>query len=117
MRVRLKGRSSSPEAAAFGVVEAPLARDVEAAVHGRFLWSASKVARGSGSAELRKVASEECPTGIGELGVKRNKPGRLEAGDRVFAFRPAARPGRRRVDFDNRVVGGGSRGGGGGVNT
>lgn len=54
-RVRLKGRSS-PEAAAFGVVEAPLARDVEAAVHGRFLWSASKVTRGSATLCGRLVA-------------------------------------------------------------
>ena len=56
MRVRLKGRSISPEAAAFGVVEAPLARDVEAAVHGRFLWSASKVTRGSATLCGRLVA-------------------------------------------------------------
>lgn len=56
LRVRLEGRSSSPEAAAFGVVEAPLARDVEAAVHGRFLWSASKVTRGSATLCGRLVA-------------------------------------------------------------
>jgi len=55
-RVRLKGRSSSPKAAAFGVVEAPLARDVEAAVHGHFLWSASKVTRGSATLCGRLVA-------------------------------------------------------------
>jgi hypothetical protein len=38
------------------VVEAPLARDVEAAVHGRFLWSASKVTRGSATLCGRLVA-------------------------------------------------------------
>ena len=40
----------------FGVVEAPLARDAEAAVHGRFLWSASKVTRGSATLCGRVVA-------------------------------------------------------------
>ena len=44
------------QAATFGVVEAPLARDAEAAVHGRFLWSASKVTRGSATLCGRAVA-------------------------------------------------------------